>query len=248
MGIKTKIDWCDSTWSPVTGCLRNCEYCYARKIANRFSMQILTGHDHLYICDEPVKRENGSVCPYPFGFDPTFHIRKLGEPQKWKQPKNIFVCSMADLFGDWVPTRWIADVFNACKAAPQHRYLFLTKNPKRYFELNRDGLLPNDDNLWYGTTLTTPIFPLFLSDIHNTFISFEPLLEEIVIERMDLSYFNWVIIGAETGNRKGKVIPEKKWITGIVNECNILETPVFMKESLRGIMGEDFLQEFPWEA
>lgn len=37
MGYKTKIDWCDSTWNPVTGCLHGCEYCYARRIAERFS-------------------------------------------------------------------------------------------------------------------------------------------------------------------------------------------------------------------
>lgn len=36
MGRKTKIDWCDATWNPVTGCLHGCEYCYARKIAHRF--------------------------------------------------------------------------------------------------------------------------------------------------------------------------------------------------------------------
>ena len=36
MGAKTKIDWCDSTWNPVTGCLHGCEYCYARRIAERF--------------------------------------------------------------------------------------------------------------------------------------------------------------------------------------------------------------------
>lgn len=33
---KTKIEWCDSTWNPVTGCLHGCEYCYARQIAERF--------------------------------------------------------------------------------------------------------------------------------------------------------------------------------------------------------------------
>ena len=36
---KTKIDWCDSTWNPVTGCLHGCEYCYARGIAKRFSYE-----------------------------------------------------------------------------------------------------------------------------------------------------------------------------------------------------------------
>lgn len=39
MGAKTKIDWCDSTWNPVTGCLHGCAYCYARKIAGAGSWQ-----------------------------------------------------------------------------------------------------------------------------------------------------------------------------------------------------------------
>ena len=34
--IKTKIEWSDSTWSPVTGCYHPCPYCYARSTANRF--------------------------------------------------------------------------------------------------------------------------------------------------------------------------------------------------------------------
>jgi protein gp37 len=38
---------------------------------------------------------------------------------------------MADLFGEWVPDEWIKEVFRACEEAPQHRYLFLTKNPER---------------------------------------------------------------------------------------------------------------------
>ena len=31
----------------------------------------------------------------------------LNEPAQIKKPQNIFVCSMADLFGDWVPDVWI---------------------------------------------------------------------------------------------------------------------------------------------
>ena len=49
MGAKTKIDWCDATWNPVTGCLHGCEYCYARGIAKRFrakeSLRGLMGED-----------------------------------------------------------------------------------------------------------------------------------------------------------------------------------------------------------
>jgi hypothetical protein len=33
---KSKIEWCDRTWNPVTGCLHGCQYCYAERIAKRF--------------------------------------------------------------------------------------------------------------------------------------------------------------------------------------------------------------------
>lgn len=56
-------------------------------------------------------------------------------------------------------------------------------------------------------------------------------------------YTKQVIIGAETGNRKNKVIPQKKWIDDIVNACDYRGVRVFMKESLRKIMGEDFRQD-----
>jgi hypothetical protein len=32
----TSVEWAQWTWNPVTGCLHNCPYCYARDIALRF--------------------------------------------------------------------------------------------------------------------------------------------------------------------------------------------------------------------
>ena len=58
---------------------------------------------------------------------------------------------------------------------------------------------------------------------------------------------DWVIVGAETGNRKGKVAPKKEWIMEIAEECAKYYRPIFMKDSLRELMGEDFRQEFPWK-
>lgn len=124
---KTKIDWCDSTWNPVTGCLHGCEYCYARKIAKRFGGFTEledTDLDYQKICesgiaeiDQPLKFINGKGkiknAPYPFYFMPTLYRYRLNEPQKWKKGRNIFVCSMADLFGTWVPDRWIEEVVAA---------------------------------------------------------------------------------------------------------------------------------------
>lgn len=254
MGQKTKIDWCDSTWNPVTGCLHGCEYCYAQKIATRFNG--FYGRDgNCHVLEKPIrdsfrdaitgKTVYGRVEPYPYEFDPTLHLYKLEEPQHWKKPRNIFVCSMADLFGDWVPDQWIMKVFTACQKAPQHRYLFLTKNPKRYIELHDKGILPVWGNWWFGTSTPTQDADYFFSDIHNAFVSIEPILGDFQGE--GIQRINWAIIGAETGKRKNKVIPQRAWIDHVVKQCQAQGIPVFMKESLREMMGEDFRQEFPWE-
>lgn len=76
---KTKIDWCDSTWNPVTGCLHGCEYCYARGIAKRFSGggEDWTD-DKLFVLNEKVYgEESEKACPYPYGFLPTLHRYRL---------------------------------------------------------------------------------------------------------------------------------------------------------------------------
>ena len=276
MGKHTRIDWCDSTWSPVTGCLHGCEYCYAYNIAYRFGSvctesnsengydcDLYEGTGENHVLDKPALREwkNGKVTksPYPFCFDPTFHRYKLDEPQHWKKPRTIFVCSMADLFGDWVPDEWIEQVFKACEAAPQHRYLFLTKNPARFKQLRNNGIkLPN--YCWIGTSVTRDAEQAdqytgrtgYLSENWDTtaqwFVSVEPILERMSRSSIEnLTAMKWVIVGAETGNRKGKVVPRKEWIDEIAAECKRCRTPIFMKDSLRGLMGADFKQEFPWE-
>ena len=141
MGDRTKIDWCDASWNPVTGCLHGCEYCYARRMIDRFKMSSKdmgerystiaknqdifrspwTG-DALVVLKEPYQSgligdPTGKLKtePYPAGFNPTLHLYRLDIPRRWKRPRTIFVCSMADLFGEWVPDDWIIDVLNACR-------------------------------------------------------------------------------------------------------------------------------------
>lgn len=290
MGTKTKIDWCDATWNPVTGCLHGCEYCYARRIAERFepyeiydpemalqrhaiANKQLIGLGAPYVLDFPwqQRNKNGTIqnAPYPFGFDPTFHRYKLDEPQRWKKPRNIYVCSMADLFGEWVPDAWIREVFEACEAAPQHRYLFLTKNPSRYKGL--DGIVhwPSFEETYIeksrprmilGASATNDAQMKIAYDSDADWVSIEPIHEPLLPEwfvssigsddgpSIEFRRWEWVVIGAETGNRKDKIIPKKEWIQEIADICLQEGTPVFMKESLRELMGDDFRQEFPWEV
>lgn len=251
MGANTKIDWCDATWNPVTGCLHGCEYCYARRIAERFGSKQTPIFTEYPVLTEPVRDSAGKINPYPFDFTPTFHRYRLDEPKKWKKPRNIFVCSMADLFGEWVPDLWIAEVFNACAKAPQHRYLFLTKNPNRYIELAKKDKLPSQHWYGYSATRENQLWRFHHADecpCLNLFVSIEPILESMQPCFSTHTPADWVIIGAETGHRKDKVVPEKKWIDNILMECEYSGRPIFMKESLRGIMGKDFRQEFPWEV
>ncbi len=265
---KTKIEWADATWNPVTGCFHGCEYCYARRIAERFApartpclgdpgmdgackLDSDEGMDTMLELETPYKPE-GRVIPYPMGFFPTLHKYRLNQPRKWTEPRTIFVCSMADLFGEWVPDEWIKAVFDACREAPQHRYLFLTKNPQRYQALAYMGKLPEADNFWYGSTATGPYKPLFYSDRHHTFVSYEPILESFGMpddpERCAAACTDWAILGAESGNRKDKVTPKAEWIEDITREYRKRGKPVFMKDSLIPIIGEaNMLRQFPWD-
>ena len=243
---RSKIEWCDMTWNPATGCLHNCEYCYAKKIVKRFGICGITEKGIEELKKPYIDKLDGDKVSYPFGFKPTFHRYRLDEPQRIKKPQNIFVCSMADLFGDWVPDEWIQQVFEASAKAIHHRYLFLTKNPKRYMDLYTKRVFP-DDRFWLGTTITKPDDPLFFSEAHNTFVSIEPIQTDFSGGKNLAKKFQWVIIGAETGNRKGKVIPKREWVENIVNECRKQNVPVFMKNSLSKIWAEPLIQEYPWK-
>lgn len=260
---RTKIEWCDSTWNPVTGCYHDCEYCYARRIAERFS----TAHTcHEYGDDLPftfsskkhyivnelsvpaIVAYTEKKAPYPFGFQPTLHRYKLDEPKSIKTSQIIFVCSMADLFGSWVPDDWIKAVFDACRQAPQHVYMFLTKNPARYIELHDKGLLPKDNNFWYGSTVTNDEMPIFFSDSHLCFVSIEPMISKFKANsrtRKALAYVDWIIIGAMTGPGSKEQQPKREWVETIVSEARKIGAPVFMKNSLREIWGEKLLRENP---
>lgn len=83
----------------------------------------------------------------------------------------------------------------------------------------------------------------------NWFVSVEPILERMSRSSVEnLTAMHWVIVGAETGRRKDKVVPKKEWIDEIAAECKRCRVPIFMKESIRDLMGDDFRQDFPWEV
>jgi protein gp37 len=251
---KTRIEWTDYTWNPITGCWgpggtaekpNRCAYCYAWKINARFAGgRILSGnmagHEHL----DP--------------FAPTFHTERLSQPSKVKKPSRIFVGSMTDLFGDWVPDEWIEAVINRVQRADysHHTYQFLTKNPKRLQEFN-----PWPANCWVGTTVTNQAdaderLPWLLQvDASVRFVSHEPLLGQMDVRHYLCAESNpcsggcesaiceslqWAIIGAMTG--LGAIRSDVDWVMNLAEQYQSAGIPIFLKDNL-GF--KDQPQEFP---
>lgn len=112
--MSTSIEWTDVTWNPVRGCVKvspGCKHCYAEAFAERF--RGVPGH------------------PYEQGFDPRVVPEKLGEPLRWKRGRRVFVNSMSDLFGEFVPDDYVAAVFGVMGACKQHVFQVLTKRAER---------------------------------------------------------------------------------------------------------------------
>lgn len=269
---RTGIEWCDYTWNPMTGCYNGCSYCYARNIARRFCTNEHGKEGVLSPCDGKCNEchkmdgpefwnERVRIAPegavFPYGFYPTFYPDRLDEPAKAKKPKTIFVGSMTDLFGRWVSASFIVQVLDACAKAPQHRYCFLTKNPDRYNELDILALLPYDARFWFGATVTKQddIRRLTEMPVHlKTFWSMEPLHGPVDMNQLlgctgpfcDIP--DRIIIGAETGNRKGKIIPRREWVTEIMGFCKANGIPVLVKDNLRKLYPDLPETEFSWEG
>lgn len=227
---KTKIDWCDSTINCVYGCPNGCKYCYGNAMNKRF-----------HFCKDWKVPE----------WKPK-HIKDF----YCKKPKSIFIDSMSDI-GTW-KQEWFNTVVRAMKDNPQHQYIALTKCYEKFIGLADKAQVGSNstvrnvkpiETLYVGTSVTTQwqankqssLFPDF-----PDFFSIEPILEPIKLT--DYAIPKTLIIGAETGNRKGKVIPQKGWIDSLVKQADEHNCIVFMKESLRKIMGDNFRQDkLLWE-
>lgn len=202
----------------VVGCPIGCRYCYARNTCRRF-----------HIVEDFSK--------------PQFFESKL-RLFDTKQPKVFLLTGMSDL-AYW-EKEWIDKVFDKAAATPQNTYLFLTKRPER-LHVSTDL-----DNLWFGVTVTCAAERDRIGKLTDNVkakhyhVTFEPLSD--AVGEVALDGVEWVVIGTETGNCKGKIPTQKSWAQALERQAAAANVPVFMKEDLffAGIVPEnEMIQQFP---
>jgi protein gp37 len=231
---KTKIEWADYTWNPITGCLGpkgdgvRCHYCYANRLANGRLREMYLANPNV-LAGDPAD---------PFA--PRFWPERVPQPRRVKiGPSRIFVCDMADLFGPWVPTGCLASILTTVQYSPQHTFLFLTKWPQRLAQFN-----PWPPNAWIGATATDHHMAVeaasYLTQVEAPvkFLSLEPLLH--AIGPTPIIGLDWLIIGAQTG--PGAKLPELWWVSNLVKYAYTYRVPVFLKDNLHW---PERIQEWP---
>jgi len=200
----------------VIGCTIGCSYCYARNNVRRYHMT-----------KDFAK--------------PEFFPAKLRLMAK-ARPQNFLLTGMSD-FSDWQES-WRDQVFSKMEQNLQHQYLFLTKRPEAI------QFSTELDNAWFGVTVTSSRekdrIRRLIENIRGRHyhVTFEPMFDDI--GPVDLSSINWIVIGTETGRRKGKAVSQSEWIWSLTEQAHAFHIPVFMKEDLAPIIGADNLvQELP---
>jgi protein gp37 len=227
---KSKIEWTNKTWNPITGCTEvspGCDHCYARDFAERW--RGIPGH------------------PYEHGFDVMLRPERLNDPFTWRKPSKVFVNSMSDLFHKDIPDAFIDRVFAVMGATPQHTYQVLTKRPERMRRYLRDlttermlvamrdgmtlpGTMPFP-NVWLGVSIESNDYAWRADMLREApaavrFLSVEPMLGPV--DAVDLAELDWVICGGESGH--GARPMSGTWARDLRDRCAAAGVAFFFKQ------------------
>lgn len=205
--------------------------------------------------------EKVAVRAYPQGFESHYwHPARLEEPLKLKEPSGIFLDSMADLMGHWVPTEQITQVLDVCRRATQHTFFLLTKNAPRLLDFE----FP--DNVWvgvssppdwmFGKRLTQQQQAAMLNRTMKVltnvkakirWISFEPLSWDLSgIIKQYPGTLQWAVIGGASNGRH-EFPPSLDDLLELLKVLDVDRVPVFYKGNMRTLpyTVENWRESFP---
>lgn len=209
---RTKIEWTEKTWNPITGCSeksKGCQNCYAKKMAKRLKAM---GNPR-----------------YQNEFEVTIHEDLFEVPLSMKKSSVIFVCSMSDIFHEKVDFTIIKKLFDVMKRAEWHIFQVLTKRPDRLEEFSKMYDIP--DNIWVGTSIELSEYGYRLDSLKKTkaktkFVSCEPLLGSL--QSLDFTGIDWIVTGGESGSGARPV--KEKWLIELRNQCINKDIYFFFKQ------------------
>lgn len=244
MGIKTAIEYADSTVNPVMGCT-GCEllkdHCYARRLCARYA----------------------GLKGWPKDFTKPEHFPgRLEKALKWKDltgtkrpdkpwldgmPRIVFVNDLSDGFcpGGVHPDVWLAPLLPYMETEP-HIWLLLTKWPGRMQDWFRGYNV--SDSFWLGTTLlhqqdTWRLDELLQIRGGKKWMSAEPLLGSLDLDlvlfsdedgnglhNLDWSDFiDFIAAGGETGPGARPTHPDD--FRSLRDQCSAAQVAYFHKSN-----------------
>lgn len=164
------------------------------------------------------------------------------KPLSWKVPRGIFWCSMTDVFGEFVPADFTAQMIAVAARAQRHRHAFLTKRTERMLEFFQTsdwhGNFPN--HVWLGATVHDQAcaeeFMPHLLELRKIlgeqaiiWISAEPLLGMIDLSKwLEKKVLSWVVAGGESGSKARPMHPN--WVRSLREQCECAGVKFFFKQ------------------
>lgn len=260
-------------WEGCTKVSPGCANCYAEARNHRWGLdnwgkgkprrrtsaanwkQPLKWNAHKVLC-----LECGTWHPFVhwFSLNPkTAHCQKCGDLREMvvRRPR-VFCASLADVFDEEVPDAWRDDLFDLIYRTQNLDWLLLTKRPEkaRDYLWGTSGAGANAMHLWtnvrFGITAENQEqlekrLPVVISlDLPN-FISYEPALGPLDLERVDFSCIDWLICGGESGPRKRPF--DLSWARSVRGQCRAAGIPFFMKQidKVQPIPEDLMIRQFP---
>lgn len=245
---KSKIGWTDDTSNPIQVkgggfyCVKvsaGCKHCYAERVN-----KMICGFQNVEAFDYKVMTE---PPPLVLREDMLAKWAKLGRPRK------IFVTSMSDVFGEFVPKEWVFKILDAMCTAWKQTFQVLTKRDQRMRELVNEfcdlrGYSSLPKNIWLVVSVedqdaTKRALNLIATKCQVKGLSIEPLIGEVNLampqtitlsngevrgDAKIIEYVHWLIVGGESGGEARMMNP--MWVYSLRKQAKMYNVPFFFKQ------------------